>query len=71
MTLASGGIGDAVISNNITTSYLMNVKRLAYEINPPTAYTFAPDIRGAGSTSASAVEVSKAEIEEIVRRPLS
>ena len=75
MTLAPGGIGGAVISDNITTTHLMNVKRLAYEINPPppAAYTLAPDVQQAsgGAAAPASVELSNAEIEEIVRRILT
>ncbi len=72
MTLAPGGIGGAVISDNITTTHLMNVKRLAYEINPPppAALTLAPDVQASGTAPAVSAELSSAEIEEIVRRIL-
>lgn len=73
MTLAPGGIGGAVISDNITTTHLMNVKRLAYEINPPppAALTLAPDVQATGTAPAVSAELSSAEIEEIVRRILA
>ena len=38
MTLAPGGIGGAVVSDNITVEHVLNVKRLAYHLRP------APDI---------------------------
>jgi len=46
MTLAPGGIGGAVVADNITTRHLLNVKRLAYETSAPPddAYTPAPDV---------------------------
>lgn len=49
MTLAPGGIGGAVVSDNITVTHLLNVKRLAYGVRPPppAAYEHAPDVRGA------------------------
>ena len=49
MTLAPGGIGGAVVSDNITVTHLLNVKRLAYPLaDPPAgAYEHAPDVRGA------------------------
>lgn len=34
-TLGSGGIGGAITGDNITVHHLYNVKRLAYELNPP------------------------------------
>ncbi|GAA4903950.1 acetaldehyde dehydrogenase (acetylating) [Tessaracoccus lubricantis] len=38
MTLAPGGIGGAVVSDNITVEHVLNVKRLAYHLRP------APDV---------------------------
>lgn len=35
MTLGSGGIGGAITGDNITTTHLLNVKRLAYQTTPP------------------------------------
>ena len=37
MTLAPGGIGGAVVSDNITVTHLLNVKRLAYALHEPPA----------------------------------
>jgi len=42
MTLGPGGIGGAVTGDNITVHHLYNVKRLAYEINPPPAAALLP-----------------------------
>ncbi|HSK34284.1 MAG TPA: acetaldehyde dehydrogenase, partial [Propionicimonas sp.] len=49
MTLAPGGIGGAVVSDNITVTHLLNVKRLAYGLHAPpeAAYRHAPDVQGA------------------------
>ena len=49
MTLAPGGIGGAVVSDNITVTHLLNIKRLAYALREPPAAAFehAPDVRGA------------------------
>ena len=35
MTLGPGGYGGAITGDNITVYHMFNVKRLAYEINPP------------------------------------
>lgn len=37
MTLAPGGLGGAVVSDNITVRHVLNVKRLAYETRRPPA----------------------------------
>lgn len=43
MTLAPGGIGGAVVSDNISVQHVLNVKRLAYELRrPPADATSAP-----------------------------
>lgn len=72
MTLAPGGIGGAVISDNITTTHLMNVKRVAYEITPPppAALTLAPDVEGAQPASGDSGSVEASQVEQIVRRVL-
>ena len=49
LTLAPGGVGGAVVSDNITVTNVLNVKRLAYPLRdpPPGAFEHAPDVRGA------------------------
>ena len=37
MTLAPGGVGGAVVGDNITVTHLLNVKRLAYALHEPKA----------------------------------
>jgi acetaldehyde dehydrogenase (acetylating) len=46
LTLAPGGLGGTVVSDNITVTHLFNIKRLAYGITepPPEAFTLAPDV---------------------------
>lgn len=49
MTLGPGGIGGAVVGDNITVTHLLNVKRLAYATAEPPreAYSHAADVQGA------------------------
>ncbi len=49
MTLAPGGVGGAVVSDNITVRHLLNIKRLAYPLHqpPPEAYSAVAPERGA------------------------
>jgi len=71
MTLAPGGIGGSVVSDNITVTHMMNIKRLAYEIQPPPllAATLAPDVEGAELPPApTGSSISMGEVEDIVRR---
>lgn len=46
MTLAPGGVGGSVVSDNITVTHLLNVKRVAYPVRepPPAAYEPAPGV---------------------------
>ena len=71
MTLAPGGLGGSVVSDNISVKHLINVKRLAYETQPPPplATTPAPDVEGAIPMPASSENaISPDEIDEIVKR---
>lgn len=86
LTLAPGGIGGAAVSDNITVEHVLNVKRIAYHLNPP------PDVARAHggvvegmdaearddetSPSASKAETGGAEpsaalIEAVVKQVLS
>lgn len=53
LTLAPGGIGGAVVSDNITVHHLLNVKRLAYQVREPPPGARLGDAAGVGSGSAS------------------
>ncbi|HEY9088678.1 MAG TPA: aldehyde dehydrogenase family protein [Anaerolineaceae bacterium] len=79
MTLGPGGIGGAITGDNITVHHMYNIKRLAYELNPPPEAALRP---GAGSsayataqanghTAAMPVGLDNARIEDIVRRVLA
>jgi acetaldehyde dehydrogenase (acetylating) len=68
MTLGSGGIGGSITGDNITTTHLLNVKRLAYEIKSPPATAL---LNGATAPAAvGSATITQADIEEIVRRVL-
>ena len=86
LTLGSGGIGGAITGDNITVHHLYNVKRLAYELDPPPAAALAPgatdDPAQVRRTASSApvianypapvpAGVEAARVEEIVRRVLA
>ncbi len=60
MTLGAGGEGGSITGDNITVHHLYNVKRLAYETNPPPEAAFHP--------SSSVSGPSAQEIEAIVRQ---
>jgi acetaldehyde dehydrogenase (acetylating) len=74
MTLAPGGIGGAVVSDNITVHHLLNVKRLAYEVRRPPADAWSGAAAGSTSTGNGTrpeTEVDAALIAAVVRRVLS
>jgi len=83
LTLAPGGIGGSVVSDNISVANLLNVKRLAYRLQdpPPAAYEHAPDVQGAPRSSGaggSAASLSRApavavddRVDRIVARVLA
>ncbi len=77
MTLGPGGLGGAITGDNISVHHMYNIKRLAYELNPPPEAAMLP---GAGSGSAinrqngstnSLPSIDNARIDEIVRRVLA
>jgi acetaldehyde dehydrogenase (acetylating) len=76
MTLAPGGIGGAVVSDNITVHHLLNVKRVAYEVRRPPAdgVERGPprriDLDGA-TAAVTGTEVDAELIAAVVRRVLS
>jgi acetaldehyde dehydrogenase (acetylating) len=64
MTLGSGGIGGSITGDNITVYHMFNVKRLAYEIQPPPEGALRPGVTGTGPVYGP----SPQEIETIVRQ---
>jgi acetaldehyde dehydrogenase (acetylating) len=68
MTLATGGIGGGISSDNICVKNLMNVKRMCYELTPfnPPAVTPAPLATPAAKPAE--VAATPSEVEAIVRQ---
>jgi acetaldehyde dehydrogenase (acetylating) len=78
MTLATGGIGGGVYSDNIHVKHVLNIKRIAYGVrdwNPDSSERSLQRSADAPQRSADApqrsADVSDAQIEEIVRRVLA
>jgi acetaldehyde dehydrogenase (acetylating) len=74
MTLAPGGLGGAVVSDNITVHHLLNVKRVAYETRrpPPEASQGAATVTSSDGASTRAAGTVDAEtIAAVVRRVLT
>ncbi|HYN29123.1 MAG TPA: aldehyde dehydrogenase family protein [Dermatophilaceae bacterium] len=76
MTLAPGGIGGSVVSDNITVHHLLNVKRVAYPLREPpaAARALAPGVVAGpvafGGPSATESRSADPEVDRIVRRVL-
>ncbi len=71
LTLATGGMGGGISSDNITVYHLFNVKRVAYELrpfNPPVVYDRKPAPAPAAPAAAPAGKQSPSEIEDLVRK---
>jgi acetaldehyde dehydrogenase (acetylating) len=78
MTLAPGGIGGAVVSDNITVQHVLNVKRVAYETRrpPETAWSGAVSAAMAGTSvpvdgATGGDDVDVELIARVVRRVLA
>jgi acetaldehyde dehydrogenase (acetylating) len=74
MTLGSGGIGGSITGDNITTTHLLNIKRIAYETTLPPAEAMIDSgttvVPTAGTALAGGNGITQAHVEEIVRRVL-
>jgi acetaldehyde dehydrogenase (acetylating) len=70
MTLGSGGIGGSITGDNISTTHLLNIKRLAYEVTPPPADVLVNAQTSAAPSSNTPAGITQADVEEIVRRVL-
>ncbi len=75
MTLGSGGIGGSISGDNITTTHLLNVKRMAFEIASPPGAAMVDgaatlSVSNSSATPVSVKGITQADVEEIVRRVL-
>lgn len=64
MTLGAGGEGGSITGDNVSVHHLYNIKRLAYEINPPPQAA----MHTAPASSAAAPSGSTQDIEALVRQ---
>ncbi len=67
MTLGSGGVGGSISGDNITTTHLMDIKRLAYEIETPPPAAMVP---GQSKPGPSAREIEKV-VQNVVNEILN
>ena len=61
MTLGAGGEGGSITGDNVSVHHLYNIKRLAYEINPPPQAAML-------TPAPAAASVSQPDIEALVRK---
>lgn len=66
MTLGTGGIGGAVVGDNITVTHLINRKRVAWELQP-----YTPSVSQARIQSAAVATAGEPDIDAIVARVLA
>lgn len=78
LTLGPGGVGGAVVGDNITVTHLLNIKRVAYPLRPPpaVAYELAPDVRRGGlpggpPTAGAGTPPTDEQLERIIARVLA
>lgn len=78
LTLGPGGVGGAVVGDNITVTHLLNIKRVAYPLRPPpaVAYALAPDVRrgglpGGAPTAGAGAPPTDEQLERIIARVLA
>ncbi len=78
LTLGPGGVGGAVVGDNITVTHLLNIKRVAYPLRPPpaVAYELAPDVRrgglpGGAPTAGAGAPPTDEQLERIIARVLA
>jgi acetaldehyde dehydrogenase (acetylating) len=71
LTLGSGAIGGAISGDNITTTHLLNVKRIAHQIKSPPAQAMvdgaAPPPVVRDLEPAELTAIVRAVVEELVR----
>ena len=63
LTLGSGGIGGAISGDNITTTHLLNIKRLAYPIKAPPIQAMV----GPAAVQPAATDLDPDELKAVVR----
>jgi acetaldehyde dehydrogenase (acetylating) len=63
LTLGSGGIGGAISGDNITTTHLLNIKRLAYPIKAPPVQAMV----GPAAVQPAATDLDPDELKAVVR----
>lgn len=73
LTLGPGGVGGSVVSDNITVTHLLNIKRVAYPLRPPppAAFDRAPDVEGRAPATGPPAADDDGRVERIVRRVLA
>lgn len=71
MTLAPGGLGGAVVSDNITVHHVLNVKRLAYEVRRPPEAAWSEPGTGVRAEPRDGVVPDDDVVARVVRQVLA
>ena len=67
LTLGSGGIGGAISGDNITTTHLLNIKRVARQIKAPPAGALVKGAATLTSAPLNAGDLDPAELAKVIR----
>ncbi len=67
LTLGAGGVGGSITGDNVTTTHLMNIKRLAYEISPPPAAAMVPGQLKPGPSPQEIEKAVRSVVEDLLR----
>ncbi|MCE5242691.1 MAG: aldehyde dehydrogenase family protein [Desulfobacteraceae bacterium] len=79
LTLSPGGVGGAITGDNINVHHMFNLKRVAYELNPPPPAAMQPGQAEPAQTAAGSgkpaagepARIDAGQVEEIVQRVLA
>lgn len=69
LTLGTGGMGGAIVGDNITVTHLINRKRVAWEVEPPPASAQRPE-SAAASREPSVDEIVAQVLARLSRKPV-
>ncbi len=67
LTLGAGGVGGSITGDNVTTTHLMNIKRLAYEIYPPPAAAMVPGQPKPGPSPQDIEKAVRSVVEDLLQ----
>lgn len=70
LTLGTGGMGGAIVGDNITVTHLINRKRVAWEVEPPPTSVGRPEAAGAAEREPNIDEIVAQVLARLSRTPV-